>query len=138
MKTILIMYVVYATVVLVWSSLNYSDAGLRHLVISAALLVLKTNRIIIDLRPTQPGSRAVTRIPDALVVSRAEFSNLVHWTPPGATLVLCERSEGRRLDSKVEQALLELGISAVYWLDLDTDYEPTHAGLEKSARSAKS
>jgi hypothetical protein len=142
MKTILTMYVIYAAVVLIWSSLNHSDVGLRHLVISAALLkeglVLGSNPIVIELRPVQLGLQPVTSISDALVVSRPEFSSLVHWIPPGATLVFCERGEGCHLDSRVEQALLELGISAVYRLDLHTDYEPTHTSAETSTLSAKS
>jgi hypothetical protein len=138
METIFLIYVLYAVVVLIWSSLSQSDLGMRHLVISAALLqegaVLGKNPIVIELHAVQPKSR-VADIPGSLVVSRAELSSLVRWTPAGATLVFYEHEEGRHLDSRVEQALLKLGISVVYWLDLHTDYEPTHAGVETRAAS---
>jgi hypothetical protein len=138
METIFLIYVLYAVVVLIWSSLSQSDLGMRHLVISAALLqegaVLGKNPIVIELHAAQPKSR-VADIPGSLVVSRADLSSLVRWTPPGATLVFYEHEEGRHLDSRVEQALLKLGISVVYWFDLHTDSEPTHTGVETRAPS---
>ena len=141
METALVIYVLYAAVVLIWSSLNEPCAGLRHLVISAALLregvFLGATPIVIELRPTRPSSRNVARMPGSLVVSRAELCSLVRWTPPGATLVFCEHGEGCRLDWKIEQVLLELGISAVYWLDLHADYVSAPTGTELRAPSAR-
>ena len=67
----------------------------------------------------------------------AELCSLVRWTPPGATLVFCEHGEGFRLDWKIEQVLLELGISAVYWLDLHADYVSAPTGTESRAPSAR-
>jgi hypothetical protein len=137
METIFLIYMLYAVVILIWSSLSPSDFVLRHLVISVALLkegaVLGKNPIVIELHAIQPESRRVADIPGSLVVSRAELSSLIRWTPPGATLVFYEHGKGRRLDPKVEQTLLELGISAVYWLDLH--YEPMHASVEARAPS---
>jgi hypothetical protein len=141
METIFVIYVLYASVVLIWSSLTQSREGLRHIIISPALLkeggVLAADPIVIELRPALPGLRPGAGIPGALVVSSAELSSLVHWTPPGATLVFCEHGEGCHLDPKVEQTLLELGISAVYWLDLHTDYELTPARAESGALSVE-
>jgi hypothetical protein len=142
METTFVIYVLYAVVALIWSSLNEPWLGLRHLVISAALLkegaFLGTTPIVIELRPARPTLRTVASIPGSLVISRAKFSSLVRWAPPGATLVFCEHGEGRHLDWKVEQVLLKLGISAVYWLDLRTNCEPLHTSTESSALSAKS
>jgi hypothetical protein len=129
MTTVLVIYVLYASVVLIWSSLDQSDVGLRHLVISAALLeggaVLGTDPIVIELRGVEPGLQRVSSLPGSLVVSRTELNSLVRWAPRCATLVFCEGGESRYLDSRVEEALLELGISAVYWLDVQTEYEPS-------------
>lgn len=142
MQAVFLVYLVYAVVVLIWSSLNEPWLGLRHLVVSAAVLkegaFLGTTPIVIELRPARPSLPTVASIPGSLVVSRAEFSSLVRWAPPGATLVLCERGEGRHLDWNVEQVLLELGIGVVYWLDLHTDHEPMPTSTTSSALSAKS
>lgn len=142
METILVIYVLYAVVVLIWSSLDGPWLGLRHLVISSALLnegaFLGTTPIVIELRPARPSLPTVAGIPGSLVVSRAEFGTLVRWMPPGAALVFCEHGEGRHLDRNIEQVLLELGIRVVYWLDLRTDHQPMHTKTESSALSAKS
>lgn len=127
-------YVLYAATILVWSS---STAGLRYVVISAALLSeglgWNDRPLIIELRSEPRGVRRTARIPDALVVSRAELASLAQWTPPGSTLVFCDDGEGRYLNEQVEQALLELGISAVYWLDSSLDRLPGHRTRVKEA-----
>jgi len=142
MTTVLVIYVLYASVVLVWSSLDQSNEGLRHLVVSAALLeegtVLGTDPVVIELRSVELGLQRVSSLPGSLVVSRTELNSLARWTPPRATLVFCGRGERRYLDSRVEEALLELGIGAVYWLDLPTEYEPRHASVGTVSRSGKS
>jgi len=141
MTTVLVIYVLYASVVLIWSSVDQSNVGIRHLVISAALLeegaVLGTDPIVIELRGVQPGPQRVSRIPGSLVVSRSELNSLVRWAPPCTTLVFCERGERRYLDSRVAETLLELDIRAVYWLDLPTEYELRQASVGIGARSGE-
>ena len=104
METIFVIYVLYASAVLIWSSLSPSRVGLRRIIISPALLkegvVLGADPIIIELRPARPDLRPVSSIPGALVVSSAELGSLVHWTPPGATLVFCEQGEGCHFDRR--------------------------------------
>lgn len=116
-------YVLYAATILVWSS---SAAGLRYVVIPAALLgeglAQEDSPLIIELRSVPPGPRRTPTIPNALVVSRTELASLAQWTPPGSTLVFCDDGEGRHLSNRLEQVLLELGISVVYWVDRSPDH----------------
>ncbi len=137
-ETMFALYVLYAATILIWSS---SAAGLRYVVISAALLnqglVPQDSPLIIELRSVTPGVRGRPHIPDALVVSRTELASLVRWTPPGSTLVFCDDGEGRQLNDQVEQVLLELGITAVYWVDSSQDRVPEQLTTRTTVRPAK-
>jgi hypothetical protein len=140
-ETVLLLYVLYAAVILIWSSSSEPDTQLRYLVISTALLkegiFLGANSLVFELCPAQPRVRPAACIPGALVVSRAELGGLVRWTPPAATLVFCDFAEGSRLDLRVEQMLLELDINAVYWANMKWEYSAKCTTLEAGGASAK-
>jgi hypothetical protein len=140
-ETVLVIYVLYAAVILIWSSSIHGDTELHYLVISTALLkegiFLGANALVIELCPAQPRVRPAASIPGALVVSRAEFGCLARWTPPGATLVFCDFSDGNRLDPRVEQMLLELDIDAVYWTSMQWKYPAKHTTARTDAASAE-
>ena len=125
METIFLVYVLYAVVILIWSSLHQSGVDLRHIIISPALLresaLFGENPIVIELCPPRPQLPPIARIPGSLLVSSAELNNFAHWLPPGATLVFCEHGVGRQLDSRFEQALLDMDINVVYWLESHAD-----------------
>ena len=58
METIFVVYVLYAVVILIWSSLHQSGVDLRHIIISPALLresaLFGENPIVIELCPARP------------------------------------------------------------------------------------
>ena len=91
METFFAVYVLYAVVILIWSSLHRSGVALRYIIISPALLresaLSGDNPIVIELCPARPNLPPIARIPGSLLVSSAELNNFVHWLPPGATLV---------------------------------------------------
>ncbi len=114
-------YVLYAVIVLIWSSSSTSRMAIRHLVISPERLqqrsTVGSSPIIIELCPNRLDQPADSRIPGSLVVSSEQLNSLVRWTPPGATLVFKGPEAGHHLDPSVEQTLLDLGIGSVYWLE---------------------
>ncbi len=128
MQTLFFLYLLYAIVTLIWSSVRRSRAELRHFVISRDSLneqaALKRNSIVIELHSEERNSTAAPTIPGSLLISRTELARLVRWTPPGSILVFKEQGEGRRLYSNVERTLLDLGIGAVYWLAKSRDEVP--------------
>ncbi len=129
MGTIFVVYMLYAAVILIWSSLHQSSVDLRHIIISPALLkesaLFGQNTIVFELRPARPDLPPIARVPGTLLVSSAELYNLVRWISPGATLVFHEHGVGRQLDSRFEQALLDMDINVVYWLESHADSEFT-------------
>lgn len=78
-ETILVIYVLYAAVILIWSSSSQPDIQIRYVVISTALLkegvFPGANPLIIDLRPAQPGTGPAACIPE-------------RWSFPGMSSVV--------------------------------------------------
>lgn len=114
-------YLFYAIGVLFWVSSQSRRSALRHL--SMSLKDLRATErfgnppIVVEFTASQPSRPAPSTIQGSIVLSVDEFRNLVRWTPPGSILVFKEGIDGRHLDPDVENALVELEIDSVYWID---------------------
>ena len=120
MGTGLIIFGIYALVVLIWCLSRAANP--HYVLISTDQLnnwrVNCKNLIVIDLgcgSTSEPGQEVV---PGALSTSCTQLPGLLQWIPPLTTLVICCRERIHGFDGHIEALLLQANITAVYWVVL--------------------
>jgi hypothetical protein len=136
METALMVYTIYASAVLIWSTSrgHNNNNGVRaacnhpsskseidYVAIPGFLLrdwiERSGNLVIFDLSADRQRSADDERFPEMLVTSISDLPNLLKWLPPASTVVFSCGDDIERFDTQIEDALLRLGIEAVYLLD---------------------
>lgn len=132
METALMVYVLCASALLVYSTLphGYPDpkAGqltprgtVDYVVISGVLLrewaAYCPNLMIFDLHRDSERNSRHEHIPGALAISADDFRHLVKWLPPGSRIVFSGAGFKQHLDAQTEGILFQLGIEAIYFVD---------------------
>jgi hypothetical protein len=114
----LFVYVLYATSILIWSSLQQDWAEMR--VISLGLLrrwlLSRSDLIVFELHPegTSPPAHPGDRF---LAVTPSSLTALMDWIPLDSTLVFCNRGVSSRTMQQVQKQLAVRGASRIFWLD---------------------
>jgi hypothetical protein len=133
METILILYAIGASALVIWSTLR-SDGGIRqrtcqptprstvcYIAIPNFLLHEWTkcysDLVIFDLCPDSTRRTRRQNIPGSIRVVKDELPNLLKWLPPKSTVVFSGDDSIRPLGAQIESTLLQLGIEAIYLLD---------------------
>ncbi len=81
------------------------------------------NLIVFDLSDDSERNAAQESFPEMLVTSTSDLHNLLKWLPPESTVVFSCGDNIERFDAQIEDALLHLGIEAVYFLDKDAVFK---------------
>jgi hypothetical protein len=133
MENILILYVICASALVIWSTLARDD-GLRqrcgrpaskstisYIAIPSFLLhewaKCYPELVIFDVRTVTERNARHEDIPRSLTVSKGDLPNLLKWLPPNSMVALSCGDAIERFDPQIEGALLQLGIEAIYLLD---------------------
>jgi hypothetical protein len=138
METALMVYTIYASAVLIWSTSRgrnnndnndvraacthpSSKSQIDYVSIPSFLLrdwIERTeNLLVFDLSADSQRYANDERFPEMLVTSMSDLPNLLKWLPPESTVVFSCGDDIERFDTQIEDALLRLGIEAVYLLD---------------------
>jgi len=115
----LIAYVLYASFILIWCSLNEDWA--ETVLISPGLLqdwrLSRSDILVFELHPEGSSLPPPQGSGDFLLVTPSSLQGLIDWMPPGSTLVFCNRGVSSRSVQRIQQGLLLRQIPQVYWLD---------------------
>jgi|HubBroStandDraft_5_1064220.scaffolds.fasta_scaffold35799_2 hypothetical protein len=114
----LIAYIVYASSILVWCSLNdeWADVKLVSPSLLQQWLGSRSDLIVLDLQ--SEGTRPPTSAPgDFLSVMPSSLAALMDWIPPESTLVLCNRGVSSRAVRGINKRLALRCDIRVFWLD---------------------
>src|SRR5579863_7129239 len=118
----LIAYVLYASFVLIWSSLN--EGGAKTTLLSPTLLqqwlATRPDMIVFELRPEGSSLLPAQGSRDFMPVTPSSLQSLIDWIPPGTTLVFCNRGVSLRSVHRIQESLLLRHIPQIYWLDAAT------------------
>ncbi len=117
----LIAYVLYASSILIWCSLNndWIDVKLVSRGLLRHWLVTRSDLILFELHPDGDGgprTLAHNCREDFLPVTPSSLAALMDWIPADSTLVLCNRGVSSVAMQEI-QKLLALRLSRVFWLD---------------------
>jgi hypothetical protein len=126
----LIVYVILATVLVIWSRLptrarlhtsTYLKKRIDYVVIPSFLLsewvACYPDLLIFELRTDDKTEAQDESVPGSLPVASGELPHLLKWLPPHSTVVFADGNGRRRLAAEVEETLLQVGIDTVYLLD---------------------
>ena len=128
----LIVYVVCAAVLMIWSTLLGQPPGLKqnpqsikseidYVLIPSFLFLEWTvcylNLLVFDLREVCERETRHEQIPGSLYVRADELQYLFRWLPPRSTIVLVAARGVPPLTPAVENQLAKLGIDTVYFVD---------------------
>ena len=141
METVLILYVICASALLIWSTLSRDDGLLKrcgqsasksridYVAIPSFLLhewaKCYPDLVIFDVCADSERSARPEGIPGSLTVSQSDLPNLLKWLPPKSTVVLSCSDGIERFDTQAEGVLSQLGIEAVYLLDNGVNFPMT-------------
>ncbi len=75
------------------------------------------NLVIFDLQARAPGDESLENIAGWLPVSASELPGLLKWLPPESRVVFSAAGAIRRLDSEIEDVLLQSNIETVFFCE---------------------
>ncbi|MGB7602692.1 MAG: hypothetical protein WBM24_20485 [Candidatus Sulfotelmatobacter sp.] len=144
METVLMVYTIYASAVLIWST-SHGNNGVRaacthpsskseidYVSIPSFLLrdwiERSANLVVFDLHVDNGRNAGQESFPEMLSTSVSDLHNLLKWLPPESTVVFSCGDNIERFDAQIEEALLHLGIEAVYFLDKDATFKRPSGG----------
>jgi len=123
----IIAYVLYASTVLIWCSLNDDWANVR--VVSPGLLrqwlASRSDVIVFELHPDGPPSREHP-CEDFLSVTPSSLMALTEWIPPDSTLVVWNRGVSPRTVQQTQKLFAARYALRVFWLDETAQGMGTH------------
>jgi|SRR5580692_8265111 hypothetical protein len=139
METLLIVYTIYASALLIWSTSRghkdlcpacthpASKGRVDYVTIPIFLLrewiACSENLVVFDLHSDSERNTRQEGFPGMLMTSMNDLRILLKWIPPRSTVVFsCCDDDVERFDAQIEDTLLELGIRAVYLLDRSTAF----------------
>jgi hypothetical protein len=149
MLVVLVLYSVWASVVLVWSTLldegrllnpQMSRDGFEYVAIPdqsfLELMQQHSNLVIFDVHADRGASGWSELISYWLPISAVDLPRVLKWLPRASTVVFCCRHAAERLDTRIKTILLQLGIETVYFLDDGQTFRPNHCDLAVTADPA--
>jgi hypothetical protein len=116
MGAALIVYGVFATLVLVSCTISPLGPRVQYIWISKATLK-DLGRTREDLIVVNVGVSEYSMVSEALRVPAEELKGFLRWVPHRSTLVLCGWNGGGICRDEIEMSLLRLGIESVYLAD---------------------
>jgi hypothetical protein len=149
MLVILVFYSIWASTVLVWSTLldegrmfnpQMSRDGFEYVAIPdqsfLELMQQHSNLVIFDVHADRGASGWSELISYWLPISAVDLPRVLKWLPPASTVVFCCRRVAERLGTRIKTILLQLGIGTVYFLDDGQTFRPNHCDLAVTADPA--
>jgi hypothetical protein len=149
MLVVLVLYSVWASAVLVWSTLldegrilssQMSRDGFEYVAIPdqsfLELMQQHSNLVIFDVHADRGASGWSELISYWLSISAVDLPRVLKWLPPGSAVVFCCRHAAEQLDTRIKTILLQLGIGTVYFLDDGQTFRPSHCDLAVTAGPA--
>jgi hypothetical protein len=149
METVLILYAICASALVIWSTLSRNDSlrqrcshpasksRISYVAVTTFFLhewaKCYPDLVIFDLCTDSERNARHENIPWSLTVSKADLPNLLKWLPPKSTVVLSCGDGIKHLDTQTEGALLQLGIEAIYLLDRGVNFPLTVTSDERRA-----
>jgi hypothetical protein len=146
MLVALVLYSIWASAVLVWSTLldegrmlspQMSRGGLEYVAIPNhsffELMEQHPNLVIFDVHADRGASGWSELISYWLPISGVDLPRVLKWLPPASTVVFCCRHAAEQLDTRIKTILLQLGIGTVYFLDDGQTFRPNHCDLAVTA-----
>lgn len=136
MEVALVIYAIWASVVLIWATIAQDwsgpgvgpeahDSDLEYIAIPKSLLPEWTrvcpNLVIFDLQSPCERTARNGSIPGSLPLSADQVDGLIRWLPPESKVVFCSHNGVERFDKRTELTFLGLGIEAIYFVDSDPD-----------------
>ena len=113
MGVALIVYGVFATLVVVFCTVSRVGPRVQYIGISMATLKdlgrTQENLVVVNV-----GISEYPVVSEALRVPAQELKGFLRWVPPHSTLVLCGWNEEGISRNEIEMNLLRLGIRSVY------------------------
>ena len=120
MAVALIVYGVFATVVLVFCTMSRSGPCVEYIGISLATLKdlhrTRTDLVVVDV-----GVSEYSVVSEALRVPAGELEGFLRWVPHHSTLVLCGWNEAEISLDEIEISLRRRGIESVYLVGAGQD-----------------
>jgi hypothetical protein len=149
MLVVLVLYSIWASAVLVWSTLldearmlnhQMSRGGVEYVAIPdhsfLELMERHQHLMIFDLHADPRASGWSELISYWLALSVVDLPRVLKWLPPRSTVVFCCRHAAEQLDTRINTILLQLGIGTVYFLDDGQTFRPNHCDLAVAADPA--
>jgi hypothetical protein len=119
----LIIYAVFATVVLVFCTISRVGPRVEYIGISIETLKdlarKRDDLVVVDLRKTE-----YETLSNSLRVPVEELKGFLQWLPEHSTLVLCGLKEVAFCRDKIEMTLFRLGLLFVFVVDDDPTRVP--------------
>jgi hypothetical protein len=141
METVLILYAICASALVIWSTLSRNDrlrqrcshpaskSRIHYVAIPSFLLheweKCYPDLVIFDLRTDNDKKAWHEDIAGSLTVSKSDLPNLLKWLPPKSTVVLSCGDGIEHFHTQTEGALLQLGIETIYLLDRGVNFPLT-------------
>jgi hypothetical protein len=149
MLVALVLYSIWASAVLVWSTLldggrmlspQMSRGGFEYVAIPdhsfLELMDQHPNLVIFDVHADRGACGWSELISYWLPISAADLPRVLKWLPPASRVVFCCKNATEQLDTRIKTILLQLGIGAVYFLDDGQTFRPNHCDLAVTADPA--
>lgn len=149
MLVVLVLYSIWASVVLVWSTLldegrmlnpQMSRDGFEYVGIPdhsfLELMEQHPNLVIFDVHADRGASGWSELISYWLPISVVDLPRVLKWLPPQSAVVFCCRHATEQLDTRIKTILLQLGIGTVYFQDGGQTFRPNHCDLTVTADPA--
>jgi hypothetical protein len=154
METVLILYVIGASALLIWSTSHRSDdlshkcthpapkIGIDYIPVPSSVLrewiACYPNLVVFSVFSDSERKAEKERRPGMLTVSMNDLPSLLRCFPPGSTGAFVRGDDIERFDTQIEAKLLQLGIEAIYLLDDDVNCAPSVTSeKDLSLRSAR-
>ena len=151
METVLIVYAICASALVVWSTSRRND-DLRHrcthpgqksrinYVAIPDLLLHEWAKcypdlVVFDLCTDIERNVRHEDTPGSLTVSKGDLPNLLKWLPPESRVIFSRGDGMERFDAQTESTLLQLGIEAIYFVDRIVDFPVTVTWEERSLKA---
>jgi hypothetical protein len=146
METVLILYAICASALLIWSTSRRNDdlsqkcthpaskIGIDYIAVPSSLLskwiACYPNLVVFSIFNDSERKAGKEDCPGMLTISMHDLPGLLKWFPPGSQGAFVRGDAVERFDSETEARLLQLGIDAIYLLDDGVNCAPS-VTLEK-------
>jgi hypothetical protein len=150
MLVVLVLYSMWASAVLVWSTLldegrelrpQMSPGGVEYVSIPDhsffELAAQHSNLVIFDVH-AGCGTRGWSELISYwLTISAVDLPRVLKWLPPASRVVFCCKNATEQLDAHTKTILLQLGIGTIYFLGDGPVFQENRCSAPVTTRDAK-